>query len=317
MVIVALWLQVLKTSAPPIWAENWRNFLIMRVERWLPGDEGTLAAGMLWGGSGSLSRQTKEAYRRVGLLHIVAASGYNVTLVSGWVLSASLIWLSRRWALGITIVGVVIYMLIAGWQPSIIRAGIMSILAMAGLILGRERDAKWLLVLTGVIMLATNPTLISDIGFQLSFAATWGILWLTGTTLSDPPPKLGGGGKGGGIWGAFGADLKTTLAAQAMTTPLILHHFGNLSVISPLVNAALLWTVPVIMWVVAVGLVIGPVNYLVWPLLWLQMWVVKTVAAWPISNWEVGKMSWLWVAVYYMVLVICIKFWPWRRRLSG
>ena len=100
MVIVALWLQVLKTAAPPIWAENWRNFLVMRVERWLPGDEGILAAGMLWGGSESLSRQTKEAYRRVGLLHIVAASGYNVTLVTGWILSACLIWLSRRWAPG-------------------------------------------------------------------------------------------------------------------------------------------------------------------------------------------------------------------------
>ena len=294
MVIVALWLQVLKTAAPPIWAENWRNFLVMRVERWLPGDEGILAAGMLWGGSESLSRQTKEAYRRVGLLHIVAASGYNVTLVTGWILSACLIWLSRRWALGVTIVGVVIYMLIAGWQASIIRAGIMSILAMVGLILGRERDAKWLLILTGVVMLATNPKLISDIGFQLSFAATWGILWLA--------PK---------------GDLGTTLAAQAMTTPLILHHFGNLSVISPLVNAALLWTVPVIMEITAVGLVIGPVNYLAWPLLRLQTWVVGSVAAWPISNWEVGKMSWWWVAVYYVVLVICIKFWPWRRRLSG
>lgn len=326
MVVIALWLQVLRTPVTPIWAENWRNYLIIRVEKWLPGDEGALAAGMLWGGSESLSRQTKEAYRRVGLLHIVAASGYNVTLVAGWILSASLIWLSRRWALGMTMMGVVVYMLIAGWQPSIIRAGIMSILAMTGLILGRERDAKWLLILTGVVMLATNPKLISDIGFQLSFAATWGILWLTGTTLSHPPPKfspsdrgfaVGGGSKGGGIWGAFSADLKTTLAAQAMTTPLILHHFGNLSVISPLVNAALLWTVPVIMEIVAVGLVIGPVNYLAWPLLRLQTEVVRSVAAWPISNWEVGKMSWLWVAVYYVVLVICIKFWPWRRRPSG
>lgn len=317
MVIIALWLQVLKTSAPPIWAENWRNFLIMRVEKWLPGDEGALAAGMLWGGSEGLSWQTKEAYRRVGLLHIVAASGYNVTLMAGWILSACLIWLSRRWALGATIVGVVVYMLIAGWQPSIIRAGIMSILAMAGLILGRERDAKWLLILTGALMLVTNSKLISDIGFQLSFAATAGILFISPPF---PPLKLRGGieeGDTGKVRSAFVADLKTTLAAQAMTTPLILHHFGNLSVISPLVNAVLLWTVPVIMEIVAMGLVIGPVNYLAWPLLRLQTWVVGSVAAWPISNWEVGKMSWLWVAVYYLVLAICIKFWSWRRRPSG
>ena len=293
MVIIALWLQVLRTSLPPIRAEDWRNFLVMRVEKWLPGDEGALAAGMLWGGSEGLSRQTKEAYRRVGLLHIVAASGYNVTLVTGWILSACLIWLSRRWALGVTVAGIVIYMLLAGWQPSIIRAGIMAILAMTGLILGRERDAKWLLMLTGAAMLAWNPKLISDIGFQLSFAATFGIL----TFLNTSP----------GVRSVLLADLKTTLAAQAMTTPLILHHFGNLSVISPLVNAAVLWTVPLIMQITAAGLVWGPINYLAWPLLRMQTWVVGSVAAWPISNWELGKMSWLWVAVYYVMLFLLIK----------
>jgi len=277
MVVITLWLQVLN-------GENWRNWAVMRTENWLHGDAGTLAAGMLWGGSGNLSYQTKEAYRRVRLLHIVAASGYNVSLMTGWILSVGLIWLSRRWALGVTIIGVIIYMIIAGMQPSIIRAGIMSILAMVGLILGRERDAKWLLVITGGMMLAWNPKLISDIGFQLSFAATWGLVWLA--------PK---------------GDLGTTLAAQAMTTPLILHHFGNLSVISPLVNAALLWTVPLIMQITAVGLVWGPINWLAWPLLRGQLWVVSSVASWPISSWEVGKMSWLWVGVYYVVLFLLIK----------
>ena len=294
-------------SKPVIWAEDWRNFLVTRVERWIPGDEGALAAGMLWGGSRGLSWQTKEAYRRVGLLHIVAASGYNVTLIAGWILSASLIWLSRRWALGMTVAGVIIYMGLAGMQPSIIRAGIMSILAMVGLILGRERDAKWLLVITGAVMLAWNPKLISDIGFQLSFAATLGILIFLNTSPLHPSPVTGEGTRGRGIFDALLADLKTTLAAQAMTTPLILHHFGNLSVISPLVNAALLWTVPLIMQITAAGLVWGPINYLAWPLLKLQTWVVNTVATWPISSWEVGKMSWLWVGVYYVVLFLLIK----------
>jgi len=298
MVIIALWLGVLS-------AESWRNWAVLRTERWLPGDAGTLAAGMLLGGSEGLSRQTKEAYRRVGLLHIVAASGYNVTLVAGWILSAGLIWLSRRWALGVTIGGVILYMAIAGWQPSIIRAGIMAILAILGLLLGRERDAKWLLIITGVAMLVWNPKLISDIGFQLSFAATWGILFISPPTL--PPLKLRGGIEEGDIWRVFGADLKTTLSAQAMTTPLILHHFGNLSVISPLVNAAVLWTVPPIMQITAAGLLWGPINYLAWPLLKLQMWVVETTAAWPISNFEVGKMSWAWVAIYYVVLFLLIK----------
>ena len=121
------------------------------------------------------------------------------------------------------------------------------------------------------------------------------------------PSPVTGEGRGRGIFSALVADLKITLAAQAMTTPLILHHFGNLSVISPLVNAALLWTVPLIMQITAAGLVWGPINYLAWPLLRGQLWVVSSVAAWPISSWEVGKMSWLWVGVYYVVLFLLIK----------
>ena len=133
-----------------------------------------------------------------------------------------------------TVVGVVIYMAIAGWQPSIIRAGIMAILAMVGLILGRQRDAKWLLILTGAAMLIVNPKLISDIGFQLSFAATWGILFIS-PPVNRVEPRPGPNGQGSTL-SVLGADLKTTLAAQAMTTPLILHHFGNLSV--PVVDGA-------------------------------------------------------------------------------
>lgn len=274
----------------PIWAENWRNTLILKLERWLPGDVGALAAGMLIGGSGELSPKAKLAYQKVGLLHIVAASGYNVTLISSWILSISLIWLSRRWASGVAIIGVVIYMLVSGLSASVMRAGIMGIMGYLGLMLGREADAKWLLVLACVGMLAWNPGLFSDIGFQLSFAATAGILWLA--------PK---------------GDLGTTLSAQAMTTPLILHHFGNLSVISPLVNAALLWTVPVAMEINAFGLIFGPINYLAWPLLKLQISVVEKIASWPLSNFEVGKMSWGWVIIYYLLLYLCIKFWSLRR----
>ena len=61
------------------------------------------------------------------------------------------------------------------------------------------------------------------------------------------------------------------------------------------------------MQITAAGLVIGPIIWLAWPLLKLQMGVVEMVAAWPISNWEVGKMSWGWVAAYYAALIVLIN----------
>lgn len=273
-----------------------RRKMVDNLLKWLPGDEGALAAGILLGGSGELSYQAKKDFSRVGLTHVVAASGYNVGVVAAWVMAGlSVIW-GRRRAIPFAILGIILYVILAGAGAAVIRAGIMASVAWIGLGFGRESDAKWLLVVAGLIMLVSNPLLIGDIGFQLSFAATAGILWLKGPSKDN-----------------LLATLKTTLAAQVATTPIILHYFGNLSVISPLVNVAVLWSVPVIMQVTAVGLVIGPVNYLAWPFLRWMMGVVTWSAGWRMANFEVGKMSWGWVGAYYLAGYICIKLWSWRR----
>lgn len=186
-------------------------------------------------------------------------------------------------------------MFLAELAPSVVRAGIMAIAALIGLMLGRESDSRWLLILTAAGMLAVNPLLAGDVGWQLSVAATAGLAWLR--------PQ--------GDWG-------TTLAAQTLTLPLLLYHFGNLSIIAPLANAALLWTVPPIMQVTAIASLVGWVvplvgqliSYLAWPLLKLLTSSVTWVASWPWSFWEVGRVSWWWVVGYYAVVAILVS----RRR---
>ncbi len=263
------------------WSRQLHDKLIYKQLRWLPGDEGALAAGILIGGTGQMSYELKNNFNRVSLTHVVAASGYNVTLLAAWTMLILGKWLNRRLVIYLSIVSIILYVFIAGATASVIRAGIMATAAWSGKLWGRESNSLWLLALAAWSMLMINPNYLADIGFQLSLAATTGILWAG--------PKN---------------DWWTSIAAQAATIPLILHHFGNLSVVAPVVNILLLWMIAPLMQILALGLVSGPVNWLAWPGLKLMNSVVNGVGSWSWASWQVGYISWWWVIGYYVVIVI-------------
>lgn len=296
-----------------------RQSVIANLQRWLPADEGALGAGILVGGTEGMSKFMRDAFRKAGLSHVMAASGYNVAVVAGWVGIVGRK-LGKRKMIPFVLLSVVVYMFLAGMSAAVVRAGVMAILSMVGLWWGRKADGYWLLVIGSWGMAMWNPGYLSDIGFQLSVAATVGVLYASGnTTLSGPPPKLGGGG-GGGIRivrDIFFQDFRTSLAAQIATLPLILHHFGNLSVVAPLVNPIVLWVISPVMQVLALSMVVPIGGQLValiaWPGLRWMTWVVETVSRWSWVSLEFEPMGWGWVAGYYLFLLVCIKFWFWRR----
>ena len=266
------------------WSKQIHDRLIHKQLVWLPGDEGALAAGILIGGTGQMSYQLKTNFNRVGLTHVVAASGYNVTLLAGWSMLLLGRWLNRKLVISLSILSIILYVLIAGATASVVRAGIMATAAWLGKLWGRESNSLWLLGLAAWGMVMLHPNYVTDIGFQLSLAATTGILGLA--------PK---------------SDWWTSISAQVATIPLILHHFGNLSVVAPVVNLLLLWMVSPLMQILALGLVVGPVNWLAWPGLKLMNSVVNAVGSWSWASWQVGNVSWWWVIGYYIVLYICYE----------
>lgn len=262
-----------------------RQLLVKQVKNWLPPDEAGLATGMLFGGTGDMSQRQILAYRRAGLSHIVAASGYNVTLVAMWASWLITRIMHRNYAIPLVIVVIILYSIMAGGSASVVRAAIMSIIMVVGLALGRESDIRWVLVLGILIMLIINPAYLTDIGFQLSVAATSGLVFFN--------PKS--------VWW-------TSIVAQITTTPIILHHFGNLSLVAPLANILVLWTVPIIMQITAVAVVTGGfLSYLAWPLLkWCNM-VVYYLSSFEFSSLTVKPVGLIWVAMYYLVLLIVYK----------
>lgn len=290
---------------------NIRQKTFYNLRRWLGGDEGELAAGIVVGGSGEMSREGRDNFRRTGVSHIVAASGYNVSVVAGVILTSAVGLIGRKRAMWFVIFGVGLYMFLAGMSAAVVRAGVMGILAVAGLMFGRKGDGYWLLVISSWFMLMIKPGYIEDIGFQLSVAATAGVLYGTPQNLNSKHEILN----------TLLQNFKATMGAIVTTTPLILHHFGNLSVAAPVVNLLVLPVVPWIMGVTGVASVVGfalpglgqVISWLAWPVLKYVTEVVYLFGRRSWSNWEVGKISWLWVAGYYLVLVFCIRYWRWRR----
>jgi ComEC/Rec2-related protein len=292
--------QLVSASNWQKWITGIREGLIRRVENWLPGDEGGLAAGILLGGSSGLSEKASENFRKTGLAHIVAASGYNVTVVAGWVIAMGVKIAGKKRSIYFGIVSIILYVFLAGGNAAVVRAGIMASLVLVGLSLGRKTETVWAWLITGLGMIIVSPGYLEDVGWQLSMAATGGLVVLIR----------------GGEERLLVADLKTTLAAQVATLPILLHYFGNMSVIAPLTNIVVLWTIPPVMQIMAMATLAGLVwdsagrwlSWLAWPLLRWMTGVTEVTGNLQWSSWIVGEIGWRWVAGYYILLVIISNF---------
>lgn len=205
--------------------------------KFLPEPHSALLKGIVLGTKSSLDFEFFEELRKTGTLHIVVASGANIALFAGGLLNVLAVLIGRRRAIWPALVAVWVYVFLVGWQPPIIRAAVMGSLAFVAQALGKEFDAWRALFISAFGLLIFEPAWLFDVGFQLSFAATAGILILAGR-IRDRLLR---------VPGIFRENLATTLAAQIFVSPIIFFNFGQVSLISPLVNALVLWTVPPIM----------------------------------------------------------------------
>ncbi len=219
-----------------------------------------LVLGITFGIKQEMPQDFHNKLEKTGLLHVIAASGMNITMVGGFLMSLFALFLKRQLALVLTILGIVFYAFMAGLEPSIVRASIMGILVFAAQLTGRQNSSFLGLFIAALLMLFKSPSLIYDIGFQLSFMATLGLIYLRPLFFLKHRLKKA-------IEKSFiGDDLATTISAQIFTLPILLLNFGSYSLISVLVNALVLWTVPIIMIIGGVsglaGLIYDPLGYL-------------------------------------------------------
>ncbi len=216
-----------------------RTFVTEAIVFRLPEPEAGLARGLLLGGSDELPDAVAEAFRTVGLSHIVAVSGYNISVLAGglFLLGILLGWY-RKQAVWLTLLGIVLFVCLVGAPASAVRAALMAGITFFALLSARPADGLSLLCLAGALMLVANPLLLRyDIGFQLSFAATFAIL--------ISAPARARMRFRSWIIGSVTETILITSTVLVFVIPLSLFHFGTLSPYALLSNVLVLPLVPV------------------------------------------------------------------------
>ena len=193
------------------------------IERLRPFDDGkALLAGFLIGDTSELDRSDVEAMRLSGLSHFVAVSGSNVALfLILLALASGPLALGPRRRAVIGLVGLPVYAAATRFEPSVMRASVMAGIALAGRLFGVVLEAWQVLALAVTVLLVVDPSMTGNVGFQLSVAATAGVLVGVRWPI--------GGGK-------VQRSLMVTGGAQLAVAPLLLAHFGSVPLLSPVIN---------------------------------------------------------------------------------
>lgn len=209
------------------------------------GDQGVLAYGLLFGSSSDFSSNAKANFKKSGTTHLVAVSGYNVSIITSW-LFGSLRVISKNFAGVFSVIILILFYFLTGGSASVLRAGIMGVVILVSKFIGRRVGAIHLLLLAAALILAFNPFAIYDWGFQLSFLATAGLFFLSPTL-----EQMLSFGKKSALIKIF----CETLGAQIFVLPIMISNFGQISLIAPLSNLFILPFVPVTMLFVAISLI--------------------------------------------------------------
>ena len=289
-----------------------RSGFVSALYRALPADIAALGAGLLVGDTSGLSEAFTAAMKASGTTHLTALSGYNIAVVTSLVGFVFAAFLGRRARFFATLGVVFGFVALAGAEASVVRAAIMaSVLLLAGQV-GRAYDPRNAVAFAGFLMVLANPkVLLFDLGFQLSFLALLGIVYVR-------PAILGWFGfrrEEFSFKSWFVETLAATVAAQLAVAPVISLSLGTVSILSFVPNLALAPLVPVAMgFAFAAGLAAllsgflgSVVGLLAYPVLWFPVKIIEIAGRY---SWTVPYVAGVPVAAVYYALL------AWGTRLG-
>lgn len=167
-----------------------------------------------------IPKDLQQSFRNVGLGHLLAVSGFQIAIVLGACLAlGTLFHLPKLWIIGYTVPLLIFYVLMTGAPPSVVRAMAMALVGLVGYYLGREKDILAIAAFSGGVLLLIHPLWFFDIGFQFSYLATFGLIYLAtpiASRLNFLPRVVGS---------LFGV----VLASQIVILPLQFYYFNQFS----------------------------------------------------------------------------------------
>ena len=284
------------------------------VYRLFPDPEASLLAGILLGVDTGLPAPLQQAFKDTGTAHIIAISGFNIAIIAGiFVTLFSRVLGPRRGAIT-AILGIAFYTFLVGADAAVVRAAIMGTFSIFALQVGRRQQGLNTLALVAALMAVWNPLVLWDVGFQLSFFATLGLI------LYGEPFQLAAenfinrhfpASNAGKLAELFAEFVLLTFAAQLTTLPIMAYQFKQISLVSFIANPFILPAQPAVM--ILGGLAVF-LSLLAFPLGQLMAWIAWPPTAYTIRMVELfdavphgviylGGFSLAFVALFYAALL--------------
>ena len=297
------------------------------LEKNLAEPQNSFLAGLLLGEKRNLPADFSEALSLTGTTHLVALSRYNITIIASSLMGLLNFFLVRRFfSFWISAAAIILFVILTGAAASAVRAAVMGILVLVAQQNSRLYSARNALIFAGALMIWFNPKiLVFDLGFQLSFLATLGLLYLAPIFQKwlVPPDdihllistaKQTSAGAFVKSSKALTQILSSTLAAQLAVLPLLVINFGRLSLIAPLANVLVLLFIPATMFfgflAALAGIfwnTLGEIFSLVaWLFLSYEIKVIEILAKLPLAAVKL-KLGMVFAAVYYLILFWLVR----------
>ena len=304
----------------PVYAAlyDFKEKALANIYRLFPDPESSLMAGILLGVDTGLTQELQQAFKNTGTAHIIAISGFNISIIAGlFVTFFSRFFGSRRGML-LAVIGIIFYTVLVGGDAAVVRAAIMGSLALFAKEVGRRQAALNTLLTVALVMCLWNPLYIWDVGFQLSFFATLGLI-----LYADPFSQFANRiitkyfptSAAEKFVELFSEFVLLTLAAQVTTIPIMAYHFQRISLVSFLANPFILPAQPAVMILgglaVLLSLVWFPLGQLAawatWPFVVYTIRMVELFDRVPHGTIFLGELS-IWFVIFVYAVLFTVTF---------
>jgi competence protein ComEC len=289
------------------------------IARLFPEPSASLLTGILLGIETGIPRSLLEDFNQTSTTHIIAISGFNIAVLAGTMALLTKRFLGIYRSALVSMAAIVLYTVLVGADAAVVRAAIMGSIALVAVIAGRQTFALASLALAALLMTLWNPLVLWDVGFQLSFAASLGLVLLVPpmeerlrAVLSRPFSQE----RAKTIVRLLSGPLIVTLAAQLAVWPITVYYFHRFSLISPLSNFLILPAQPAVMMVGGLATLVGTLHpYLGQPIAWVA-WlfpaytiaVVQLTARVPFASLDLGNFGAGAMWLYYSALAGIMLF---------
>jgi competence protein ComEC len=308
------------TGGSPVYVAlyQFKEKALANIYRLFPDPESSLLAGILLGVDTGLTQELQQAFKNTGTAHIIAISGFNISIIAGLFVTFFSRFLGPRRGTLVAVLGILFYTILVGAEAAVVRAALMGSLALFAKQIGRRQAALNTLLGVALVMCFWNPLYLWDVGFQLSFFATLGLV-----LYADPFSQFATriitryfpASAAERFAELFSEFVLLTLAAQVTTIPIMAYHFQRISLVSFLANPFILPAQPAVMILgglaVLLSLVWFPLGqiaaWVTWPFVVYTIRMVELFDRVPHGTIFLGELS-IWFVIFFYAVLFTVTF---------